>query len=175
MVTALRTFDSDVIRAILWECWDEFAEDTADPDFHPSVEGEFWLLAVDDGVAAGVLRVAFITSSMAEIHVAIRKPYRSRSVEYATAYYCWLLKNLYNLKKLVANIPEFNRPSIRYAIANGMTRQGYNSDSYLKNGELRGMVSLGITRQQMEEIICRRSSQSLQQSEEAAPLPEDSP
>jgi len=136
---------------ILQECWDEHASDGAvlSP---PDVINEHWLGFHENGVIAGIVRVYAATSTWYECHICILKEYRHKSIEFSLSVYRWMLENLPSLKKLTGTIPECNQRAINFTKKIGMKEQGYNSDSWIKNNEVCGMVQLGITREEMEGL-----------------------
>jgi hypothetical protein len=55
-------------------------------------------------------------------------------------------------RKFTTSVPTFNRAANWYARKFGMTQEGVNRQSFLKNGELYDQILFGLTR---EEWICR--------------------
>lgn len=134
------------------KCWQEMCEDDSQVKV-PDLINEYWLGILKDGVYVGFFRIAQITSVLFDCHVCILKEHRRNVVEYAKKAYRWILEYL-PAQKLMVSIPEFNKKAIAYSKKIGFIEQGFNSDSYIRNGELCGMIQLGITRRDME-VICQ--------------------
>jgi len=59
----------------------------------------------------------------------------------------WVFKNL-DCRRLVTEVPEYNRLALKFAERAGMKQYGYNPASYLKDGKLQGMTLLGISKEE---------------------------
>jgi len=136
------------------ECWQEMCEDDSQIKV-PDLINEYWIGILKDDVYVGFFRIAQITSVLFECHVCILQEYRRNIVEYAAKGYEWILEYL-PVQKLIVNIPEFNKNAIAYSKKIGFIEQGFNSDSYMRNGELCGMIQLGITKRDMEVMTCHQ-------------------
>lgn len=121
----------------------------------PDLVNECWLGILKDGEYAGFFRIAQITSVLFECHVCILKEHRGESDKYAYKAYEWILENL-EAEKLILSIPEFNKAAITYAKKIGFVNQGYNCNSYKREGKLCAMLNLGITKKEMGDMICRQ-------------------
>lgn len=56
----------------------------------------------------------------------------------------WVWSNT-TFKRLVTNVPGYNRLALRFALAAGMTKYGTNTRSYMKNGVLWDQIMLGLS------------------------------
>lgn len=68
-------------------------------------------------------------------HIAIRAARDSLAYVFDTT----------DTKKVITHVPNYNRAALRFAEAVGMTREGVNRASFLKNGILYDQILLGIT------------------------------
>lgn len=154
MSTCFRLTDWAVAAETLSKCWDEHAEDGM--DFNPpNVVNEYWIGFLEGGQYAGLVRAVPLTSILYEAHICILKEFRKNARDYAFMAYGWMLDNL-DINKLVVNVPECNKKTLVFCSMIGMQRQGYNSDSWVKDGEVCGMVQLGITKQRMGDLCLRQ-------------------
>jgi RimJ/RimL family protein N-acetyltransferase len=144
-----RITNEDIVIATMQECWDEMCEDGSVMT-SPDLLNEHWIGVTVNNSYAGFFRFASLTSVMAECHVCILKPFRRYIKEMAIKAYEWLLES--PIQKLSANIPSFNKGAIKYAEKMGFSRQGENTDSYMKNGKLHSMIQMGINRKDMEDL-----------------------
>ena len=56
----------------------------------------------------------------------------------------WVFQNL-DCKRLITEVPEFNKLALKFALRSGMEKYGFNEKSWLKDGHLYGITLLGIT------------------------------
>ncbi|WP_440966157.1 GNAT family N-acetyltransferase [Massilia sp. GER05] len=129
--------------------------DCPDPLDHP---GFFWMLATDDGEAAGLFLVHARGAVCFEMHTMILPAFwGAPATAAARALLAWAFTEL-GCQKLVTSVPEYNRAALRFAIANGMRREGVNRASFLRRGQLIDQITLGITKK--EWIPCQQQSLS---------------
>lgn len=57
----------------------------------------------------------------------------------------WVFLNL-NCKRLITEVPDFNKLAKKFAEKAGMQQYGYNPDSYQRDGRLQGVTLLGISK-----------------------------
>ena len=60
----------------------------------------------------------------------------------------WVFTNL-DCRRLVTEVPDYNRLALKFAERSGMTKFGYNPKSYLKDGKLHGVTLLGISKEEV--------------------------
>jgi RimJ/RimL family protein N-acetyltransferase len=73
-------------------------------------------------------------------------------VEFGKESIVWMFENT-SCQKIVANIPEYNRKAIIYALLCGFEKEGINKKSFLKDEKLYDQISLGLCK---EVILCHQ-------------------
>jgi hypothetical protein len=129
--------------------WDDISEDNA-PPYRPDLIDEFYVGVYADEEYIGMYRFHPHTSVLWEGHAFILK--REHSVGSGDAIKKWIVENLEGAKKVIANVPECFPNVVGFLKKMGFNEQGYNSDSYTKNGIV-GMYQLGMT---IEEMKCQQ-------------------
>jgi len=119
-------------------------------------EGLYWMLVSDDK-PAGVFLVHAHNTSCYEMHTCLLpRVWGVQSKEAVKLLGNYLFNELV-CKKIITNVPAYNKRALRFAKANGMTVEGINRASYLHNGVLEDQTMLGITKE--EWIKCQQQSQ----------------
>ena len=144
----------EIVRSILWndKIWPHIHEDgqeKCDPIDH---EGFNWMLVTDDDIA-GVFLVHAKNTYCYEMHTCLLpKTWGAKAAKFAQILAGWAF-NETRCKKLVTNVPAYNRAALRFARQGGMVQEGINRKSYLKNGKMIDQIMMGITK---EEWLCRQ-------------------
>lgn len=132
------------------ECWNEMCEDNTEIAM-PDLINEYYLSVFKDNEYCGFFRICEVTSVLFESHAVLLKKNRRYSMEFTRKMYEWLLANL-PIRKLVCNIPSFNKKTIKFARKMGFTFQGENPESFMRGGKLCSMMQFGINIRKMGEI-----------------------
>jgi len=149
-----RIWDHRVVVHTISELWDDIAEDNA-PPYVPDIVNEYYVAVFDEATYIGMYRLHQHNSVLWEGHAFILKQHRQLAVESGNAIQKWIIENLEGAKKIIANVPECFPSVIGFLKKMGFKEQGYNSDSYSKNGII-GMYQLGMT---VEEMKCQQQQQ----------------
>lgn len=154
-----RLWDVQVVFKILTEgtIWSDISEDGATVNI-PDVSRDLYLGIWDGPTIVGMYKFNQLTSICWEVHTCIFKQYRKLAPSTVSFVYGWLLNNIANLQKIVSRIPETQRHVLQFALKAGLKKEGFNRNSYLKNGKIIGQHLVGITR---EEMITRLKGESL--------------
>lgn len=121
-------------------------------------EGLVWLL-VGDGEPAGVFLLHSHNLACWEVHTCLLPRVWGAKARQATQLCrAWMFENT-PCQKLITNVPADNLLALRFAKRCGMTPEGVNHKSYLKNGELLDQHVLGLTKQEWQ---CQQQSQQSQ-------------
>jgi RimJ/RimL family protein N-acetyltransferase len=153
-----RTRDMGVVRSIMAHpaIWPHVHDDSVvecEPIDH---DGFHWML-VDDGAPAGVFLVHAQNSICYQMHTCLLpRIWGAGSARAAQLLLGWAFTET-DCQKMVTNVPAYNRSALRFAQAGGMTQEGINRASFLRNGALIDQIMLGITKQ---EWLCQQQSQS---------------
>lgn len=157
-----RTFDYRLVREIMVDpdMWATVAEDGHDPmDYTPDVYGEGWLLLQDEDEVYGVYRVHAMNSVTCEIHAQVIPKHRKvHSRETGLLALEWIYKNAPQYQKVVCWVPDVYPNVRKFAESFGFKLEGTNRLSYLKNGVLCDQWLLGITRNEIGELINEQHS-----------------
>lgn len=149
-----RLWDHRLVVHTINELWDEIAEDNA-PPYIPDIVNEYYIGIFDDGTYIGMYRFHQINSVLWEGHAFILKEQREHAIGSGNAIQQWIIDNLTGARKVIANVPECFPNVIGFLKKLGFKEQGYNSQSYSKNGIV-GMYQLGMT---VEEMKCQQQQQ----------------
>lgn len=154
-----RTRDMGLVRAILSHpaIWPHIHDDGVEEPGPVDADGLYWLL-IDGG--AGVFLLHQHNTVTYEVHTCLLPEMWGDKAKEAT-YLCrrWMFEHT-PCRKLITNVPAYNLLALRFAKRCGMTTEGVNRKSYLKNGELMDQHVLGLTK---EEWQCQQQSQQSQQ------------
>ena len=154
MITCERLWNYQTVIHTMNTVWDDISEDNA-PPYKPDLIDEVWVGLFADDEYIGMYRFNPHTSVMWEGHVFMLPNHRVHSIDGGFAIQKWLIDNIPELRKMIVNIPECFPNVIEFVKKIGLKEQGYNSDSYTKNGVV-GMYQYGIT---VEEMKCQQQQQ----------------
>jgi len=150
------TTDMALVKSILIEedIWERAAEDGIDQEtYYPGYDSmTVWLLCVENEEIAGIILVHTDNSVSLKMHPYLRAEHRQKGRTMMEAFYKWVLDNT-ETRKINVSIPENHKKVINFAKKVGFKKEGFNRDSYLKNGQLYGQQNLGITRQEIGEYL----------------------
>ena len=147
-----RTHDMATVKAILSHpaIWPHIHDDMAGECRPLDVGGLYWLLVEDDEGPAGVFLVHAHNGVCYEVHTCMLPRTWGAQARQAT-HLCraWMFQNT-PCRKLITNVPAYNLLALRFAKRCGMTLEGINRKSYLKNGELMDQHVLGLTKEEWQ-------------------------
>jgi RimJ/RimL family protein N-acetyltransferase len=149
-----RTHDMELVRGILSHpaIWPWIHDDGASEPAPVDHETLFWLL-VTDPHPAGVFLLHAHNHVTYEVHTCLLpRTWGAQAREATQMGRRWMFENT-PCQKIVTNIPEDNALALRFAKRCGMTVEGVNRQSFLKNGELLDQHVLGLTK---KEWLCQQ-------------------
>jgi RimJ/RimL family protein N-acetyltransferase len=146
-----RTTDYKLVRSIMthpklypW-CTDDFspaAEDYSPPEH----EAVWYVLVKDAGELLGLFAFVPQNGICWELHTRLLpEAWGPRALEALRCVIAWLWENT-SCRRLVTNVPTFNRLALRFGRAAGLVEFGRNELSFLKNGVAYDQVLLGATK-----------------------------
>lgn len=144
-----RSTDYDLIREIMThpKMWSWISDDFAGaPDqFQPARHPELLYVLVRDGEELlGMFLLVPHSPIMIEVHTCLLpNAWGLRASSAARDLPKWLALNT-RCKRLITQIPDYNRLAVRFAESAGMEEYGRNLKAYMKNGELRDLVLMGM-------------------------------
>jgi hypothetical protein len=143
--------DYRIAIATMDAMWEEIAEDGAE-QYKPDLIGEFWIGIYADGDYVGMYRIHQLTSALWQGHTFTLPDKREHSFGAGKAIFEWTLENIPDMRKMIVEVPECFPNVIGFVKKLGFEEQGYNSDSYSKNGII-GVYQLGITADKMAKQV----------------------
>lgn len=153
-----RTHDMELVKSIMSHpaIFPHIHDDSVTECAPIDHEGLFWML-VSDGEPAGVFLVHAHNSACFEMHTCLLPRIWGKDAAHAAQLLLAWAFNDTQCQKMITAVPSYNRAAIRFAKAGGMTQEGVNRASFLRNGELIDQIMLGITKQ--EWISCQQQYQ----------------
>jgi RimJ/RimL family protein N-acetyltransferase len=150
-----RTHDMAAVREILnhpaiFPYIHEDGIEEANPIDH---EGLHWLLVSDDA-PAGVFLAHAHNASCYEVHTSLLPRIWGSGAKHAAKLAQHALFREIGCKKIITNVPAYNRRALLFAKRCGMTIEGVNRASYLYGGNLIDQIILGITEKEWE--LCQQ-------------------
>lgn len=151
------TQDMDLVKSILFipEIWERAAEDGANQnEYEPSCGNmSGWLIVAEKEKPLGIILAHYDNTATLKIHPYLLKAFRFRGREMMNLLYEWFLSLPEKLSKIIISIPETEKKVKNFANKVGFIDEGFNRESYLKNGNLYGQWCLGITRKEIKEYL----------------------
>lgn len=142
-----RLFDYELVMGTMDAMWSDISEDGVS-SYRPNLLDEMWLGMYVGNKYVGMYRFNSLSSLLLEGHVFMLPEYRDHAMECGMAVMEWLRDNaIFN--KIIVNIPECFPNVIRFVEALGLKEQGYNSECWIRGGEVCGMFQYGITKGDM--------------------------
>ncbi len=155
-LTAVRTYDKNLIKGVMFTLWDVAAEDCMTVnEFEPDVNDDCWVEMIADGECAGVYHLHALNSCTLKIHAQMLPEFRKEySLDSGRAILQWIIDNTDDsYQKVVAEVPTIYQNVIKFVIANGFKLEGINRLSYRKSGIIYDQCLMGITRPEIEEFL----------------------
>lgn len=146
-----RTFDYELIRSIIThpQIYPAIADDFSPKagDYKPIESDGVWYVLVRDGDEVLGLWIFIPENGVTwKVHTCLLPTaWGSRAKVAAVQMAEWVWKNT-PCKRIVTDVPEYNRLALFFALKAGMTRYGLNPKSYQKDGTLMGQVLLGLSK-----------------------------
>jgi len=152
-----RTQNPEVITPIVThqDVWEWVSDDSCrKEDYKPAiVESCYWLLVIDDGEVLGAYFLHPHNMVTYEIHTCLLPAaWGKKAREAAKLVLSWMFANT-GCMKVITNVPENNERAFAYAKRAGLSVEGINKSSFMKNGELLNQKMMGITK---EEFVCQQ-------------------
>lgn len=131
--------------AIYEECADDFSPSRQEfePVMHPSV---LYLVVRDHGVLQGLFFFHPINAITYEVHTCLLPHcwgHAARLIAREMLKWLWANTAIY---RLITSVPDYNRKASIFARAAGMKEYGRNPESFMKEGKLRDLILLGISK-----------------------------
>src|SRR5579859_528465 len=136
-----RTKDLELIKTIVTHpyIWPGVSDDfSPEPEKWQPMDPEVWtyLTVSEAGELLGLWALVPLSTICWEVHTCLLpKAYGSTAIAAAESGVQWVFSRT-ACKRIVTNVPAYNRLALRFAKACGFTEYGFNPDSYQKEGRL---------------------------------------
>ncbi len=146
-----RVFDLELIKSVITDdsvysgCTDDGSPQPS--EYTPADPNAILYLAdVFDAEVTALFVLVPQNSATLEVHTCIKKKHRGRrAVLSAKSMLIWVFSNT-DAEKVITNIPFYNRPAKSFALMSGLSVEGINRMSIMKNGILYNQWFMGITK-----------------------------
>jgi len=120
------------------------------PVIHPSI------IYLTDETQSAVVRIDPMNGICCQVHFALLPEAWGRGLEIVKEAISWGFKTT-RYMKIVAIIPDYNRPIIKIVKECGFTKEGTLKKSFLKNWKMRNQIIYGLTKNEFkEDILCHQ-------------------
>ena len=142
-----RTRNMEIVREILAHksIWPHIHEDGTTEPTPTDHDALYWMLVLQDDNPAGVFLVHGRNAQCVEMHTCLLPCIWGSDANKAVRLLGDFIFYELGHKKVVTNVPAYNRRALRFAQANGMQIEGVNRASFLRNGQMIDQIELGIT------------------------------
>ena len=113
------------------------------PVHHPLAT---YLTATVNGVFAGAFLAIRASTMEIDVHALIKKDFAKQSRALGHAFICWAF-NCAGVERVSANICEGLESVRNYCMKLGFVQEGFKRNAIMKNGEMRGIYMMGMTKQ----------------------------
>lgn len=149
--------DMDELNGILKNpyIWAQLTESDIDPnEFYPEMKPiSFWMVAETDEIC-GIMLVLAENTATTLIHPYMLEKHKGKGYYMIKAFFEWYLRNAKEeANKINAKIPAFNKAGRKVALKVGFKDEGVDRQSYLRDGKLYDQYLLGITRDEIKEVL----------------------
>lgn len=151
------TIDMDLVKAIVTEpeIWERASDGLSKEEFYPGYDSmTCWLLCIENDTPIGVILLHTDNSASLRMHPYLRAQFREKGRIMMKAFYEWLIASTKDeVNKVIVSIPETHKKVINFAKKVGFKTEGFNRESYRKDGKLYGQQNLGITRNEIIQYL----------------------
>lgn len=158
-LSLVRTHDMDLVKSIMLHdsIWQKIHDDGCIGAEPQDMETIYWLIVYDNGKASGMYLVYPLNAACYEMHTCLLPEIWGQKANKAAQLLANYLFGVIGVKKVITNVPKSNKIALKYALRNGMTIEGVNRESFLKNGALEDQTMLGMTLKEWE--LCQQHQQ----------------
>ena len=161
-IDCARTYDGSILREFYLDrkIWDimqcDDSPDAADVDFDQLALDNsnvfLFVTASYNDELAGLFMFHVHSPHCYEIHSALLPKFWGRSLAHLFGLEAckWIVENT-DCEKITTSVPSFNDPALHMAMEAGMTLEGNNRLSFMKDGQLYDQALLGFTK---GELLC---------------------
>lgn len=155
MITVYRTFDYELVKRIVThpKIYPHVSDDSSPKpeDWKPIESDAVWYVLVENSSPAGVFTLVPQNAVCYEVHTCLLPRIWGPVALDAAGMMLEFMFSKSPCRRVVTNVPDYNRVALRFATNSGLKVFGLNPKSYLKNGTLFDQIMLGISK----EEVCR--------------------
>ena len=130
-----------------------FEDGTNIDEWQPEINSNtVWAMVSEDDQNIAICKIRIVQNSMIEIHPYAIKEKAKKWKSIVMALLSWIYKNE-RINKVIALIGVNHDLTYRLSLKIGFKSEGLIKNSYLKNGQLLDQHLIGITRQEIGELI----------------------
>ena len=130
----------------------EDGQSIADCSFN--TDNDCYLSVKDREEVIAVYILKPLSKTVIDIHPMVIPAKRRYGNESIKSVFDWILSNCSkSVNKVVAQFPSTRKNIERFAMCNGFTKEGINRLSFMKNNELIDQTMVGITREEITELL----------------------
>lgn len=137
------------------EIWPHVIDDSlTDPDLFnvPIDDRQFiWVVVYEEDIVLGMFMVQRINFVTYEVHTMLLKAAHGMSFTIGHGALHWAFENIDNCKRIITQVPEFNKLADRLCRTLKLEFIGVNRKSYQMKGQLYDVKWYGISK---EDIVC---------------------
>lgn len=156
-----RTHDMELVERLMRHprVWPHLHDDGTPEDWKPiDHEAIYWMLVTVAGAPLGVFLVHPVNSFCFEMHTCLwPELWGVQAHRAALLLGDWVFSDTV-CRKMITNVPAYNRRALRFAKAGGMRQEGINRASFMRRGEMLDQIVLGVTKEEWPP--CQQQSQS---------------
>ena len=141
------TEDLALVRSLILPVYDQVRDDFAPPADRFQPDPAQWLLARDGEEIAALWLLAPHSRVCWEFHSVLSPAWRGkRAIALFRQMFAWVFNpENTECRRLLTNVPEFNRPAGLMARWIGMETIGVNRKAFLRDGRLQNLTLFGIS------------------------------
>jgi RimJ/RimL family protein N-acetyltransferase len=148
-----RTSDINTIKSVVChkDIYDFISDDYSPcaADYEPFIDDSvYWLLIKDNSKLCGLFMAHQINGITCEVHTCVLPESRgNQTADYTSKLFDWIFSHTH-YKKVITHVPSFNPRALLLAEKSGMSIEGVNRLSFMKNNHIYDQYSLGKTYQE---------------------------
>ena len=155
-VNVIPTYDMEAVRGIVVEpfIWDRISDGVGSEDYYPTFSpNNQWLLIERNGENIGVIYVHCDTSCSIGFHPYLKKEHIKECRSMMQSFFNWFNSLPSSIIKVNAVIPCCFKSALNFAKKSGFQQEGISRSSFNHKGKTVDRVMLGITREEIEELL----------------------
>lgn len=113
--------------------------------WEPNLDASTWLVVLQDDEIVGTIWLEHRSQHMVEVHFGFLKTFKRKNWNEVGETFFGIIREHFPYRKLIGQIPEYNRPALLIANKFGFEREGELKDSVLKDGQRYKLIIVGRT------------------------------